>query len=263
MENERINWKDAHPYKITKAKDGRWLTYVKQHDGKKIVVTKTQLDNMESYLDHFYNDEISNHKYTDKGYAEMEELLDQYKEDFKMYKEVDFFDIRPGAYLVSPKGDIYSCLSEKWIHQFIWDKTDVYPGIKYVRLEGKDGKQHTHAVARIVMAAFNGLPSNDMEDPTVDHIDGNPMNNYYENLRWMERTVNASIRFHRPNGESNGRAILTQNDVITICNDLLKGKLTIKTAAQKYDVSVATIRNIVKHKTWKYLTMFYQFEGVV
>lgn len=49
------------------------------------------------------------------------------------------------------------------------------------------GKQHLHAIHRIVATLFVLNPNN---YPFVDHIDCNPKNNIYSNLRWVTYTMN-------------------------------------------------------------------------
>ena len=98
-----------------------------------------------------------------------------------------------------------------------------------------------------------------MKDPTVDHIDGNRTNNYYKNLRWIERKVNSSIRKNRGIGENNHEAILTEIQVIEICELIMQKQFTLQQIANKYNVDKSTISNIKRKKSWKHLTKFYNF----
>lgn len=50
-----------------------------------------------------------------------------------------------------------------------------------------DGVQYTKRVHRLVAEAFIDNPQN---KPFVDHIDTNPSNNVYTNLRWTDATEN-------------------------------------------------------------------------
>lgn len=107
---------------------------------------------------------------------------------------------------------------------------------------------------------YKGLPPEDMQDPTVDHIDHMPFNNYYENLRWVERGVNSSSRPNRGIGEMNSRAKLTQEDVVKICNMLCKNKATVDMIAEMYSVSSRTIQNIKDKKNWRYISQWFEFD---
>lgn len=61
----------------------------------------------------------------------------------------------------------------------------------------KDGKPHYHLVSRLVATAFCG--DNLESDLTVNHKDGNPLNNSADNLEWVTRTEN--IRYGYRNGQ--------------------------------------------------------------
>ena len=58
----------------------------------------------------------------------------------------------------------------------------------------KDGKPYTHLVSRLIASTFCGDNLN--SDLTVNHIDGNPMNNNVENLEWISKTVNIKYGFN-------------------------------------------------------------------
>ena len=61
----------------------------------------------------------------------------------------------------------------------------------------KDNKPHKHLVARLIAATFCGNNLN--TDLTVNHIDGNPLNNHSNNLEWISRADN--IRYGFDNGQ--------------------------------------------------------------
>ena len=74
---------------------------------------------------------------------------------------------------------------------------------KISRLDGRarvciwaDGKEHTFLVHRLEAIAFLGEPSN--SKMTVNHKDGNPLNNAIDNLEWM--TVKENIQHGFENG---------------------------------------------------------------
>lgn len=61
----------------------------------------------------------------------------------------------------------------------------------------KDGEPHYHLVSRLIASAFHG----DMlyTSLTVNHKDGNPLNNRSDNLEWLTRSDN--IRYGFENGQ--------------------------------------------------------------
>ena len=216
------------------------------------MIKRKNLEALENYLVEFY----INKKPPGRSARDLEKI----KNDFSRYKEIDIWDVAPASYLISPVGDIYSVKRKEWRSLQIDDGIGAYPGQYYVLLTTKDGDTKRYSVARLTLAMFKGLPPEDMLDPTVDHINGNPLDNYYENLRWVERETNSSVRHNRGIGEENSRAILTQDDVVGICNRLVKKESTPTEEAERYGVSKETIRDIIKHKTWKYITTWFQFE---
>lgn len=54
----------------------------------------------------------------------------------------------------------------------------------------KDGVTHSEGVHRIVLSTFS--PRENMDQYTVNHKDGNPLNNKLDNLEWMTLSENTS-----------------------------------------------------------------------
>ena len=99
--------------------------------------------------------------------------------------------------------------------------------------------------------------------PTVNHKNGNKLNNHVDNLEWMSFSDNAKHAWAngltKPNkGESHGRAVLDDMKVLTI-RTLPKpskngvGKFNSKELASHFGVSVTRIRNIRNNLEWKHL----------
>ena len=188
-----------------------------------------------------------------------EEILEEHKRDFSEYKEINVWNIKDHAYLISANGDIYSVRKHKWIQPYIGDKIKEYKGTKYVVLRDQNNERKHFSVARLVAAMFIGMPPKDLINPSIDHIDGDSFNNYYKNLRWIEHGDNSTIRRNRAIGEQNGRHKLTQEDVIHICNMFVRGESTISGIAKKYGVDRRTIRMIYDKVNWKYITSWFEF----
>lgn len=222
-----------------------WATYVIDGNNKRRKISSKDKDKLLDKIINFYNK--SNIK---------EEIL---KNDFSKYKEINIWDIRTATYLISPIGDVYSTLTKKWLSTELKDKTKTYAGNKYVSLRLNDGGAKWFSIPRLVCAVFNGLPPEELEHPSVDHIDSNPENNHYSNLRWIEHYENSSIRPNRGIGEMNSRAILTEQNVIDICNDLNRHKKSVNELAEEYHVNPGTIYNIKLKKTWYYISRWFDF----
>lgn len=174
-----------------------------------------------------------------------------------VFKQLKYKDVKP-IYKIDEYGNIYS----KYKKGFLKTKKDKN-GYLNITLAGKNNPIYAR-VATLVAYNFIGKPSSEIKDVTVDHIDGNILNNYYINLRWLERSVNSSIRKNRMKsiGELNHEAKLTEKEVIEICDLLVENKLTLKEIGKIYNVTKYTINNIKRKVTWKHVTQKYSFPKV-
>lgn len=126
----------------------------------------------------------------------------------------------------------------------------------YVQLS-KDGKQKPMKIHRLVAKAFIPNPDN---KPQVNHKDCNKANNRADNLEWVTNQENIDHgkrngRFKgRSNpGSSNGRAKLTESDIIEIRRTCVKGSREYGMVAlgEKYGVSSTQINRIVSGESWQ------------
>lgn len=128
----------------------------------------------------------------------------------------------------------------------------------------KNGKQKRLLIHRLILETFISPCPSGME---CRHLDGNPVNNKLNNLKWGTHSENSqdSIKhgtfFHPDNsGSNNGHAILRESDVHKIRKLLQSGrngrsgqKYSQKEISKMFNVHRYTISMIVTGKTWKHL----------
>lgn len=112
---------------------------------------------------------------------------------------------------------------------------------------GPDGKKtfKNMLVHRLVASTFIPNPEN---KECVNHIDGNKLNNEVENLEWLSGKENMKhARFSglwNPDGEHNGNAKYTDEQVEETCKLLQEAKLTNKEIAKITGLSSAMVSMI-------------------
>lgn len=134
----------------------------------------------------------------------------------------------------------------------------IAPRRKYIdgilnRLEVRpyqSGKKLCFGVHQLVLSAFIGPCPAGMEGC---HNDGDPSNNCLSNLRWDRHISNvADTRNHGrlAHGESNGRAVLTFNDVRSLRVEHKNGS-GVTALGRKYGINRSQVYRIVKHENWR------------
>lgn len=171
------------------------------------------------------------------------------------FKDLVFPGVKPGIYKIDENGNIWS---KKKSGLMIPQKDK--DGYLRIKLSGGD-KDHSIRVgiAKLVMYHFNSPPPTNMIDPTINHIDGNILNNHYTNLEWMERSVNSAIRINKGSGTQNHEAKLTNEQVKEICELLITTELTLGEIGKMYNVNKSTLSRIQRQKGWKEITQNYDF----
>ncbi len=169
-----------------------------------------------------------------------------------MLKILKYKNVKP-IYRIDEYGNIFS----EYKKQYLKPAKDKNGYLK-LSLQGESGVLYVR-IATLVAYNFIGYPPKNIKDITIDHIDGNIVNNYYKNLRWIERGTNSSIRKNKPIGELNHEAKLKADEVESICELLMKNELTLNQIAKKYKVKKSTISNIKRKITWKNISSKYSF----
>ncbi len=152
-------------------------------------------------------------------------------------------------YKVFSNGKIYS----KTKHRFLKPSLNKYGYLYHSHFHNKCMTVH-----QIIARIFIGEPPKNMVDPTIDHIDHNRLNNDVSNLRWLERSENAKATLIKQIGEKNPAAILTEKDVIQIC-ELLENGCELLPIAKRFNVDKTTISNIKRKKNWVAISSKYKF----
>jgi hypothetical protein len=160
------------------------------------------------------------------------------------------------AYEVSECGDLRRASTRTRLRGQI--NADGYPEYSIQDASGK--KRHISA-HRLVIEAFVGpSPFDGME---IAHRDGSRLNSHKNNLRWTTRKSNSDDRIMHATttaGERNGRAKITEKDVVDIRREyrLIKRRGSGRTVSEldrKYGLDRSTIINIAKGVSWAHVPM--------
>lgn len=115
-------------------------------------------------------------------------------------------------------------------------------------------KNKSCSVHRLIMFAFKAEEY--FEKATVNHIDGNKLNNNLDNLEWCTQKENCihayTIGLSNNYGENNITSKLTNDQVLEI-RKLYNEYTTQKELSKKFNVSSKNIYFIVNNKLWSSL----------
>lgn len=127
-------------------------------------------------------------------------------------------------------------------------------GYLAVDLSAPGVRKRTFSVHVLVAEAFLG------ERPArhvPNHKDGDRANNAASNLEWATQSSNVKHAYESgladARGERNGQAVLTEAEVYEIRRTYTGRRGEQAAMARRYGVSDATIRDVVKGKTWPHL----------
>ena len=148
-------------------------------------------------------------------------------------------------------------------------KPRINPGGYYYIGLGKNGTKATFAVHQLEAQAFipnPASPDGERADskPTVNHIDGNKLNNNLSNLEWASYSENLSHAYKTglrqavkssEVGSKNYKRKLKPEQVLEIKRLLATGNLTHKEIATQFGVSKSIVGKINSNKYWSHITV--------
>lgn len=120
-------------------------------------------------------------------------------------------------------------------------------------------------IHRLVLEAFS--PVENSLQLQVNHIDGDKHNNYLKNLEWctvsenMAHSSRIGLRKNMPKGEEVSFNILTEKQVLEICEELINpNRESYTKIGERYGVSKYAIYDIKRKRSWSWLTKDYDFK---
>ncbi|WP_336716292.1 NUMOD4 domain-containing protein [Chryseobacterium mucoviscidosis] len=163
----------------------------------------------------------------------------------EIWKDIEGYG---GIYQISSDGKVISFMKGR----DLFLKPSLVCGRLLVKLYKKKYSGNFKNVGHLVAEAFIRKPK---KDEVLIYLDGNPLNNNFENLKWITKkeSVRSARNRHRYShqGQNNGMAKLTLQNVKSIKEDISSGK-SIKEISEKYNVIPRTIERIRDKKTWSH-----------
>jgi hypothetical protein len=100
--------------------------------------------------------------------------------------------------------------------------------------------------------------------PLVKHLDNNKLNNHYKNLEWCDLKSNTQQAWSDDlipslKGESNGRAILTDNIVHEVCKYFQEGGQPLS-STRIFNISMQQATKIRAGIAWKHISSQYDIK---
>lgn len=156
---------------------------------------------------------------------------------------MELFEI-PGFpdFKITRTGKVWSITNKKWLKVRLW------VGYLCVNLCNKVGYTQRH-LHRLLLETFVEPCPPGME---CRHLDGDPLNNNLENLKWgthYENVQDTVLHNTFTRGEKNGK--LVNNQVVEIRRLWSTGVANQIMLAKQFGVSNAAIHNLVKYKTYR------------
>lgn len=173
------------------------------------------------------------------------------------WKDVSGFE---GKYQVSNLGRVKSLARTRNKHHYpekILNTTHRLTKDGYARVTLRDdfGINHEYRVNKLVALTYLPNPSN---KETVNHKDGNKLNNEVTNLEWATRSENMKHAYRhnlkKPmQGQENANAKLSDDEVRQIRKSYIRQSKTYGTVAlaRKYGVTPRVIGQIVRRISYK------------
>ena len=156
------------------------------------------------------------------------------------YKHYFIEDIGNGQFKVySNKTGVYKELKQSHI-----SNTKRVNAKPYIQV-GVQGCQLLH---RLIADTFIG----NIKGKTINHIDGNTLNNAIENLEivtQLENNIHAIQTGLMPTGENHGKAKYTDEELLTALQEIVLGA-SVKSTAKKYGITQSYL-NRVKNKIYR------------
>ena len=182
-------------------------------------------------------------------------FIDYVQGDIEIWKDIKNYE---GKYQISNFGRIkgldrkivYGNINKGEYHtkkQAIL-KSTISGKYEMIKLEGNNSL----LVHRLVAEHFI---QNIENKPYVNHIDQNPLNNFYKNLEWCtqsENIISANRAGNGNIGEKQSGAKLDEEKVLKI-KELLKTNIKQKEIAKMFNVGQTTITDIKKGRKWKHV----------
>lgn len=166
----------------------------------------------------------------------------------EIWKEISGYN---GKYLISQ----YSRVKSVMKRQPLILRKSISSGKYKVVLIGKGGRLISEDVGRLC-AKMHLRPA--AENEVLEYRDGNKLNDYINNLRWItwqesrKKTISRYRAFNvRINsGCENGRAVINEAQAQDIRN-LRREGMTYSEIAVKHKVSIGIVQRVCQGKTWK------------
>lgn len=158
------------------------------------------------------------------------------------------------CYKVSNLGRVYDCIKNRFltVHKVF----ENYLGVSL----NTENKNIVMPIHRLMMLCF--YPIENPENFQVNHIDGIKTHNVLTNLEWVTRSENI-LHAYRTGlhhiGEDNVHSIITNEQVIQICELLQANQYTNQQIADILNVSCNIVNDIKTGHSWKHISKDYAF----